>query len=128
MDSDTATMPIKHRLMFRKSGELVKSKVYACESQILYTSPAIQIIQTKFIGFADIPAETRFAEVVDIPMETPVELILIYKVRENRYVFSKGFIYENEIECRIDNYSTRWSYQIPDTMMCYDNMHFCDIS
>lgn len=123
--SDTS---IKHRLMFKKNGELVKSKVYTCESQILYTSPSIQIIQTKFIRFANIPAETRFTEVVDIPMETSVELILIYKARENLYVFSKGFLYENEVEYQIDNYRTLWSYQIPDTMMCYDNMHFCELS
>ena len=114
--------------MFKKRGELVKNKVYKCESRIIYTSPVIQIIQTKFIGFGNIPAETRFAEVVDVPMETPVELILIYRLRENQYVYSKGFLYENELECRINNYSTLWSYQLPDTMMCYDNMHFCDIS
>lgn len=118
---------ITHRLMFKRNGELVKSKVYKCESRIIYTSPAIQIIQTNFVGFANIPEGTKFAEVVDVPIETPVELILIYKVRENQYVFSKGFLYENRLECQIHDYQTRWSYQLPDTMMCYDNMHFCEI-
>lgn len=118
---------IKHRLMCKKHGELVKSKVYSCESRIIYTSPTIQVIQTKFIGFANIPEGTKFAKIADIPMETSVELILIYKSRDNQYMFSKGFLYENELECRIHDYQTRWSYQIPDTMMCYDNMHFCEI-